>query len=394
MMSHRFMTYLRDMNVKNVLFFTALLALMPFGTWLSSPVKIESRFPALMVSADSTAIDSLLMRVSRASERVSYSGVQTRLVRHRGQPMELRWREYHWHPDRTLVIFLAPEDLANSTLVLRGEQVKYRGKEHLAKTFRYGGPKNLWKSGQIFKEIALLRRNYRVDVASGPLFLDRATIQLKVSPRYPDRPALNAIVDQKTGLLLQVNRAPVGARDSLALVNQFLEISCGKPDATIFTRAWAETDTLKKRRKATVYSDLASLMTSYEGDVLIPTKIPKGFALLQIKSIQRREKSFLHFLYGDGLTVISLFQRHEEPSHKGGKAGHSSPFVIIRGRQDDISYSIAGEIAREELTEMAESLEPFMRKTNNRFNVQFYAVIILIAIVLFFALRRREKSYA
>ena len=332
------------------------------GTLLWKPLVGRSVLPTSTASVDSVAIDSLLVRISHASEKVSYSGVQMRIVRHKGKPVTLRWQEYRWHPERTVMIFLAPEDVRNYTLVIKGDEVKYRSSQHTQKRFRYGGHKDLLKNGQIFKEIALLRRNYRVHASPGQPFLHRSTISLTVMPRYQDRPALNAIVDEKSGLLLQVNRKPVGlSSDSLIVVNQFIEISYENPDSNIFRRAWSGTEPIKKRRKATVYSDLHKLMTSHKGEILIPQKLPAGFALLKIKSIQRKGKSFLHFLYGDGLTFISLFQStgDREPSHKKGyhkKAERHSPFVIIRGKQDSIAYSIVGEIPRAELAEMAESL--------------------------------------
>ncbi|MFQ5822572.1 MAG: hypothetical protein ACE5JB_00790 [bacterium] len=362
--------------------YQTIFVVVLLGTSLWRPVVGQSALHSFTVPADSVAIDSLLVRISRVSERVSYSGVQIRIVRHRGKALELRWQEYHWHPERTVVIFLAPEDLRNSTLVLKGDQVKYRRNRHVRKKFRYGAPKDLLKNGQIFKEIALLRRNYHVTVSPGPIFVDQTTISLNVTPRHPGRPALQALVDTQSGLLLQTKRLQDGfASDSLAEISQFLEISYEEPDTTIFTRAWSETKLIKKTRKAKIYSDLTKLMTSYKGEVLIPKKVPDGFTLLQIKSIQRKEKSFLHFLYGDGLTFISLFQSKEdgeplhkkgdkrkrkkrekerEPSHEKGylkKAEHHGPFVIIRGKQDNIAYNILGEIPRAELAEMAESLE-------------------------------------
>ncbi|MFQ5751846.1 MAG: hypothetical protein ACE5HI_07600 [bacterium] len=381
----------------------SLFLIAAHGSALWAPVIGGRILPAKMGLTESGTIDSLLMRISLATEKVSYSGVQRRMVRHRGKPLELRWQEYHWHPDRTVVIFLAPDDLRNSKLVLQGEQLRYRGDRHFEKRIRYGGTKDLLlKNGQLFKEIALLHRNYRVQATRIQPFLERPTILLNVSPQHQNRPALNALVDEKSGLLLQVNRRPIGSStDSLVVMNQFLNISYETPDTTIFLRAWSETKPLKKRRQAKVYSDLATLMTSYDGEVLIPQKVPVGFALLQIKSFQRREKSFIHFLYSDGLTFISLFQRkgdHEKDDKKErkGRSKSKSPFAIIRGSQGGLSYSIAGEVPRAELVEMADSLVPIIRKNiNPKWKTMLpYLSVVLFVIILFYMLRRREKSYA
>ncbi len=362
-----------------------ILAGIIFSTAIWGPIVEGKSLKVYTVSTDSVAIDSLLMRITHASENISYSGVHQRFVKHRGQRIELRWQENHWHPDRTVVIFLSPKDQRDLMTVLQGDQIKYKCNQHKDRTFHYGGPEELLKNGKIFKEIALLRRNYFVEAFPRQPFLNRPTISLKVTPRHPGRPALHALIDAESGLLLQVKRSPVGMpNDSLVIINQFVEFSPGKPDAAIFTSAWSDSKHLKKSRKAKIYTDLDALLTSYKGRVLIPKKLPAGFALLQIKSIQRRRKSYLHFLYGDGLTFISLFQNREnrDSSHRRGnqqkysrdnkgdkdresfrskenqkKDEHHSPYVIIRGKQGNLAYSIIGEIPRTELDEMAESLE-------------------------------------
>ena len=181
----------------------AYLSTLFLATW-SHAGNIE---PLSQASVDSVTVDRLLEGLGRTQETVSYSGVQVRTVTRKDRVVELRWSEHHWQPDRTLVTFLGPEELSGSQFVVHGDHVRQLSDAREDKALHYyHHSKRLLKNGRIFKEIALLHRNYKVEAEEGPNFLGQATISLRITPRHAGRPSLTALVDAHSGLLLRSKR--------------------------------------------------------------------------------------------------------------------------------------------------------------------------------------------
>lgn len=355
-------------------------------------------------ASDSTALDSLLLEIGRAPEKVSYSGIQERITCHRGKTITLKWKIYHWAPDRSVIQFLEPQDLQNSILVVQGEKVKFRGDKHLAKIFSYHGTRHLLQNGRIFKEIKLLKKNYSIVLSGGEEYLNRAAIKLSVQPKISYRPSLLAFIDENSHLLLKTRRLPASGPDSLAEVSQFVKIEIGEPDSSIFHTSWGKTEYLKrKERKIQKFNDLNSLLNTYKKPILIPNHLPAGFSLLRIQSIKRCEKSYLHFLYGDGLTYVSLFQHEKKSMHsnrtkKRDNKGTTGLFSIVRGKMGKISYIIAGEIPRAELEKMSRSLTLIEKRKRILGKFWWIFLITILSLVLIFNLyhlikQRREKVH-
>ncbi|MCG8607832.1 MucB/RseB C-terminal domain-containing protein [bacterium] len=380
--------------------FTRFLGLMALVAVFPLAAVAEIGTPLLSGPVDSVAIEKLLVSIGRAHESVSYSGIHARILTHKGKSIEFRWREYHWQPKRTLVSFIAPEEMAGTQFILQGDQARRSIQDDQKKKPRYyHHARRLFKNGRIFREIALLRQNYRIRAEPGQSFLGRPTIFLAVTPRYPGRPLLEVVVDAETGLLLRTKRLPnEGAAEDFAEISEFSDLSYGEPDPTLFATAWDRGETIKRRRRSRSHTDLTTLVSEMETTILRPNRLPQGFVLRRIKTVLKDDKAFLHFLYGDGLTVVSLFQQKSksaENQHKNPRR-HQAPFSIVRGTHGDISYSVAGEIPKSELEEIAASLQPVHPPRKTWRNLPWYLALAMISISLFTyaAKRKREKLYA
>ncbi|MFQ5629822.1 MAG: MucB/RseB C-terminal domain-containing protein, partial [bacterium] len=155
-------------------------------------------------------------------------------------------------------------------------------------------------------------------------------------------------------------------------------------------------DSLRRRSSARKYHDMAALMSSYTETLLIPNKLPSGFTLQRIRAFQKERKSFVHLHYGDGLSMISLFQRKNGDSdwhRRGSRRQRGSSLTMTQGEMAGVHYHIVGEIAASELEEMADSLVPITRKKTQQLNYFYFIAIVFVFISGFYLVKRfREKS--
>lgn len=369
-------------------YFYAILLLMI--TTLPTTAFAHSTTPK-----DSVAIDSLVMKINLAAKSVSFSGIQERTMIHAGKRMQFRWRVHYWAPDQTLIQFLAPDSLSQTTFYKDEKVLKTRGDFHVGKSLRRGGASHFLQEGKLLQEIELLRQNYHVHVKSGSPYLQRPIYELSIEPKFANRPAFFAKVDAETGLLLETRRLhALVSSDTAAQVSRFLEIDYHTPNENLKAQTFTTIDSLRQRRDAEKYNDLVSLITSYKGTLLIPNKIPAGYALRRIRAFQNDERAFVHLLYGDGLSIVSLFMREngDRGSHaRDRRRAMRNNLTMVQGEMAGVHYNIVGEIALAELEEMAADLVPIARKTPQQQNI-YFIIIIAIALVLvggFFLVKRK-----
>lgn len=370
------------MTVRNRVVLACALLLMLLAA--SLPVTPQATLPV-----PTAEIDSLLVQLSQAEMRLSFSGVQERTTLYAGKPMLLRWDIYHWQPEKTFIQFRLPDTLRQSAMLIDGRDIRFRGHEHTARVLKHGDARRLLQEGQLLTEIELLKQNYQLAVRDSGLVLDRPARVLDVKPLHPGRPALQVTFDAETGLTLAVQRTAATAGDSLARTTRFVELRYGSPDsAGIDLRFPQEVRPERQGTSEESHSDLAALLTRYRETVLIPEQVPAGFAMRRIRLLQKDERTFVHFLYSDGLTVISLFQRangdskyqKQDEKDDGRRRSRSRSLSLIRGSKHGINYSVVGEIAPAELRNMAASLVPIGRK---RVMWPYYAIAAAVVLSIF-----------
>ncbi|RMD95846.1 MAG: hypothetical protein D6814_12560 [Calditrichaeota bacterium] len=353
-------------------------------------------------AGEEMSIDSLIVSITHANEQLSYSGQFVQRRFHAGKPLQMQVEIQHWAPNRTLLRFLQPDELQGTVIAISGDQFKVTGVKHIVRGLRFGAPSQWLKGQKIFREIRLLKQNYRIRAQNGGEFLGRSTLLLSILPNYPNRPELKLWVDRQSHLILKMQRlSPIrGASET----NEFTRLVLQPPDTSQFRRVWASMDsvhTFKRRgwrkKQIETYKDLAEFFAAHNQTVLIPETIPAGFALREIRRLSRRHRTFLHFLYGDGLVYISLFQHRSEGKmatrhHRDKKNRRQPPFTIVRGSRDKIQYSLMGEIPQQELQSMAQSLIP-IKKTGNSWSAYFIPALITIFVIAGIYYWRRREAF-
>ena len=99
-----------------------------------------------------------------------------------------------------------------------------------------------------------------------------------------------------------------------------------------------------------------------------PVYIPSGFTLQQRRIIQHHGQPLVHFMYSDGLSRISLFQRiaSSETSDRSPKGTpevygdvlvwERGPYSILRRHYDGKLFTLVGDVAVSESVELLNSL--------------------------------------
>lgn len=330
-------------------------------------------FSAEALPQQQISLDTLILNMSKVAQEVSYSGRFVHRMRHAGRDIDLVMRIYRWAPDRLVLSFEAPDTLKNTSVVMNGDVVRFVGDPHVGRAFRFSGTRSLLQGSRLFREIALLKQNYIMTVQQDN-WIGRPVYRLTIEPKYRHRPSLNLWVDQETFLILRFER-----RSPLletAEVYQFQNIHFEPPDTTIFSTLWARAGDSRSGegggrmaarggRKSETFASLVALLAHHDGPVLVPERLPEGFMLQTIRRFERRDRHFIHMLYGDGLTFISLFQHHERwfSRHRNRSRVANRPYSVVRGKRDGIRYDLVSELPETELQVMAGSLVTIQRAT-------------------------------
>ena len=376
-----------------VVLFSAIMSIQ------AVPSVAKTGYPLLnYTSLDSVAIDSLLFKISQAQKKISYSGTLERETSHAGKPMLLRWQVHHWAPSQTLVHFLEPEALQNTVIYNDGKVFKTTGDSHVARSMRRSGISRALQEGQLLEEIELLSQNYVISLQNGADYIGRKVLELKIEPKRNGRPSYFAKVDAEMGVLLETRRMPANIHaDSLVQVSRFITIRYGFPDDSLKYQNFTTVDSLRQRAGATQFHDIAALIGYYKETLLIPSALPSGFALRRIRAFQKEDRAFVHLQYSDGLSMISLFQRKngdtDQRKNRGKWGGDNAQLSMVQGEKSGVHYHIVGEIAEDELQEMAAGLVPITRKSSaNNLPIYFIIAGVLIATGIYLVKRFMEKT--
>ncbi|MDZ7345142.1 MAG: hypothetical protein ONA90_11585 [candidate division KSB1 bacterium] len=302
-----------------------------------------------------------LSRIIAAQRQQDFIGIWVREFQHGDTTLSVERRIWHRHPDQSRIEFLAPEKLRGSALFIAGESVRLAGNRHVrhfGRTARGEAP-TFAEALRNAIELDWIRSNYTIETGSGDLLLNRPTLHLRFVPKNPHRGRLEIWADRDTGILLRTRR--FDRRNNWLSTSFFREISFIAVDSA----AVAIPDSLKapeqNRVEVDSFADLGAFIASVSEAFLHPRELPAGFHFRQAKTIHRDGKKYHHFLYGDGLMTVSLFQnRGADKPHlrhdKNGRKIAAETLTLIRGEKAGITYSLIGEIAEEELQAMAASL--------------------------------------
>jgi len=289
----------------------------------------------------------------------------TRMVK--GEPYTVRLAIARKAPDSFRLQFSAPEELAGQGFVRVGPNFWRisNGKEKGERHFRMRG---MHKNLEI-KNLDLLLNNYSLRCRTMEKVGKRPCYVIEVEPKKGSPLSCRLWIDQARYLTLKAEEYHGKALKSSF---RFDDITFHpKFDANTFSvpvAAGAQSIMSGTSREEVTFDDAARELKIA---VFSPAYIPEGYQRAELKLFKRGKKEFLHAVYSDGLSSISLFQgkpskrpdRWKERRQEIKKDGQvvyrikRGPLTILSAGLDGTEVTLMGEIGQDELARMFSSLK-------------------------------------
>ncbi len=345
----------------------------------------------------------ILEKIISAPKYVEFHGVWQKSFRYRDQWFETQQEIWHQRPDRTKILFQEPEEVRGTVLLKEGGRVIFRrhGQSKQTRGFRH----SRHYTGGFFGEdvnarrLDLLLRNYVVSFGDTIPLLGRSAVEVRIVPRSKHRSRLVLWVDQESGLVLKMKKYdPDGNLVSRA---EFKKLAFRLPEDSNLEVGADSSISPADSRQVAVYPDLESFRAKSRFAFYLPGRLPQGFVLDRIRTIRKKDRETYHFLYTDGLSWVSLFQRARKTGERTRRAAADTverrgPMLVLHGQVGNVSYALVGEVAADELEAMRASLRPVTsevskKASTGRLVLMWGPVIVLLALFLILRLKREAK---
>ena len=217
------------------------------------------------------------------------------------------------------------------------------------------------------KSLDLARRNYSIETVGTSQVGQRKVVRVHLRPHFSGRPRQEIWIDPEVGLSL---RSEVyGKGGNLSSLETFSEVEI---NPTI-SEAALKLNLPRRIRKAEVIiypqPNLAAAAEGFRHPFYIPESLPRGFVLQGIVLNRIGPTSRLQLIYSDGLTSLSIFQEKYQPAPDSalsvGPQRERSFVALSRGltklfafHREDTKIVVVGEIDRDEINRVVESLKP------------------------------------
>ncbi len=325
---------------------------------------LSSPSPVLGVDPDIT-----YQKIMEAPARVSYRATMTK-QRFNAEGDTTRFVQdiTHQRPDRDRIDIPDSEGSIRE-VIIRVEGDIYRRKatgDSLFYSHRRQSNSNVLDMSLEFSSLDLLQTNYDLEITGSDQLLERPVAVLAFKPRHPGRMTMTAWIDEETGLVLRTEeRNEAGVLVEELFLTEFEKDPHIAPD-TFATNEW----TGKSVEINQVIACGSINEVQHEADFRLnaPVYIPPGFILQHRRVIQHYGQPVVHFMYSDGLSRMSLFQRVASPeetrrSPKGTpdllgdvRVWDRGPYSILRRYYDGKLFTVIGDVAVSESVELLTSL--------------------------------------
>lgn len=216
----------------------------------------------------------------------------------------------------------------------------------------------------------LLRKNYRIDIVQDEATMGgRPCVVAKFTPRVGvDRPVRTIWIDSEKGLPLRTDVYDTGGLRVMTFFSSINYVPALEAESLVLkvppaTRLEAEADDQPL--------PLASFAKAVDFQVYEPSSLPAGFALVAARLKGRGPATELRLLYSDGLTTLSLFQRHFLSAERtagppatqveiGDSYGDLYRFGLLKmveWERPPTSLALVGEVCEKELLATARSVK-------------------------------------
>ena len=308
-------------------------------------------------------------KIMDAPARVSYRATMTK-QRFNAAGDTTRYVQIitHQRPDRDR-IDIPDSDGRIREVIIRVDDDIYRRKaekDSLFYSHRRQSNSNLLDMNLEFSSLDLLQTNYELEITGTDRLLDRPVTVLAFKPRHPGRMTLTAWIDDDTGLVMRTEeRNEAGALVEELFLTEFEKDPYIPPDL-FATEEW--TGKSVEINQVVACGSISEVQQVADFRLNAPVYIPPGFTLQQRRVIQHQGQPLVHFMYGDGLSRISLFQRiastdEMNRSPKGTpelygdvRVWDRGPYAILRRNFDGKLFTVIGDVAVNESVELLTSL--------------------------------------
>ena len=221
------------------------------------------------------------------------------------------------------------------------------------------------------KEVELLAQNYTFNLVPADPIAGQETDLVTVSPRFEARPTKHLYLARDTGVILRIEDfAPDG---KLRFMSVYTQISFEEEAVAQKLVEWNrnEKSPAERRRRRSQPITLDEAKTVLGDKLIEPTYLPPGFQLLETRYFKHRSET-VYLRYTDGMLTFTVFEskRKQGNSRNGERKGTEhlqiqgtetrhekrGPTHILQWSISDLNFTVMGELHRDELIKIAESL--------------------------------------
>ena len=325
---------------------------------LASPSPVRAVDPDVTYQKIMEAPDRVSYRATMTKQRFNVEGDTTRYIQ----------KITHQRPDRDRIDIPDREGRIREVIIRVDDDI-YRRKatgDSLFYSHRRQSNSNVLDMNLEFSSLDLLQTNYELEITGSDLHLDRPVAVLAFKPRHPGRMTRTVWIDEETGLVMRTEeRNEAGVLVEELFLTEFEKDPLIPPD-TFATEEW--TGKSVEINQVIACGSISEVQQEADFRLNAPVYIPPGFTLQQRRVIQHHGQPMVHFMYSDGLSRISLFQRiaSSEASHRSPRGApelhgdvrvwERGPYSILRRHYDGKLFTVIGDVAVSESVELLTSL--------------------------------------
>ena len=221
------------------------------------------------------------------------------------------------------------------------------------------------------KEVELLAQNYTFDSTPADPIAGQETDLVTVSPRFEARPTKRLYLARDTGVILRIEDFdPSG---NLRFMSVYTQINFDEEAVKQKLAEWRrdEKSPAERRHRRSQSITLDEARTMLEGKLIEPTYLPPGFQLLETRYFKHRSET-VYLRYTDGMLTFTVFESKRKQANSRNGERRDAEHLQIQGTEtrcekrgpthilqwyiSDLNFAVMGELHRDELIKVAESL--------------------------------------
>ncbi len=221
------------------------------------------------------------------------------------------------------------------------------------------------------KEIELLAQNYTFSSTPADPIAGQKTDLVTVSPRFEARPTKRLYLARDAGIILRIE--DLDSDGNLRFMSVYTHISFEEEAIQQKLAEWHRdgNSPVEKKRRRSQPITLPEAKTVLGNRLIEPAYLPPGFQFLEVRYFRHRSDT-VYLRYTDGMLTFTVFEskskqgrnrtgkrKSVEPVQiQGTEARHEKrgPTHILQWSISDLNFTVMGELHRDELIKVAESL--------------------------------------